>query len=665
MDKIFLNFPTFFNSVIKKHTSLKQYDSVSILLVGAQRKEFDSHSTLYLKDKMISVYASGAQNIKYEILNPLQSLSQEEAVQRMKCLGFQDVTLVAESCRILLLHVHELSPHVQDSLIAYFNDRKRSTEDQCYEFLAAVFLRAVQCKPEYIVPLKPADKEFLMALKAPSIESESRLGGSPEDGAENQGKELEPKPNFPNTERPTSDSVIDVKRFMVATACLALIAIILFSIDMLIANYKLKPKYEEGIAAIESGEYQKAIDILSAIEGYKDSSKYIQYAESLIDIDRARVLALEGQYEQATDILLELSNAQDEKIQQTAEQYLQDIQRQECLYMEANKCQTEGDYATAISLYKELGNYKDSWSQAENLNKTVKILRNSTTLAACINSSLGVTTDGNIVFVGAGTDNKLMDDIKNWTDIVSIAGYGHFIIGLRLDGTVVSSGILESYHIDTKSWSDIVSIAAGDMYIVGLRDDGTVVAQGHNGAGQMDIDSWTDIIAISAACRTTVGLTAAGDVLISGYGSQSFLQEIEDNDEKWTDIVAISAGGGYPGNNASGRGHVVGLKSDGTVVAVGDNSQGQCNIDEWTNIVAVAAGDFHTVGLTRDGRVLTTQTDQLAVSTWTNIVAISAGYGTTLAVDNTGRAYGEGFNFEGQIHLEDWNNIAVRDEWSW
>ena len=36
-------------------------------------------------------------------------------------------------------------------------------------------------------------------------------------------------------------------------------------------------------------------------------------------------------------------------------------------------------------------------------------------------------------------------------------------------------------------------------------------------------------------------------------------------------------------------GCIVGLRSDGTVVATGvDNMEGQCNVDDWTNIVAVA-----------------------------------------------------------------------------
>ena len=44
--------------------------------------------------------------------------------------------------------------------------------------------------------------------------------------------------------------------------------------------------------------------------------------------------------------------------------------------------------------------------------------------------------------------------------------------------------------------------------------------------------------------------------------------------DKWTDIVAVSAG--YY--------HTVGLKADGTVVAVGNNQFSQCDVSEWTNI---------------------------------------------------------------------------------
>ena len=55
---------------------------------------------------------------------------------------------------------------------------------------------------------------------------------------------------------------------------------------------------------------------------------------------------------------------------------------------------------------------------------------------------------------------------------------------------------------------------------------------------------------------------------------------------------------------AAGEWHVVGLKSDGTVVAVGWNTEGQCDIDGWTDIKQVAAGALHTVGVKNDGTVV-------------------------------------------------------------
>jgi alpha-tubulin suppressor-like RCC1 family protein len=41
---------------------------------------------------------------------------------------------------------------------------------------------------------------------------------------------------------------------------------------------------------------------------------------------------------------------------------------------------------------------------------------------------------------------------------------------------------------------------------------------------------------------------------------------------------------------AAGYHHTVGLKSDGTMVAMGDNTYGQCNVGSWTGIIQVAAG---------------------------------------------------------------------------
>ena len=58
------------------------------------------------------------------------------------------------------------------------------------------------------------------------------------------------------------------------------------------------------------------------------------------------------------------------------------------------------------------------------------------------------------------------------------------------------------------------------------------------------------------------------------------------------------------------------------VVAVGDNNYGQCNVSEWTDIVAVVAGNSHTVGLRSDGTVVAVGNNdygQCDVSNWTGI----------------------------------------------
>lgn len=73
---------------------------------------------------------------------------------------------------------------------------------------------------------------------------------------------------------------------------------------------------------------------------------------------------------------------------------------------------------------------------------------------------------------------------------------------------------------------------------------------------------------------------------------------------------------------AAGRRHTVGLKSDGTVMAVGWNGYGQCNVSDWHHIVAIAEGCTHTVGVKSDGTVIAVgdnEYGQCDVSGWSDI----------------------------------------------
>jgi len=60
---------------------------------------------------------------------------------------------------------------------------------------------------------------------------------------------------------------------------------------------------------------------------------------------------------------------------------------------------------------------------------------------------------------------------------------------------------------------------------------------------------------------------------------------------------------------AAGGHHTVGLKSNGTVVAVGNNDYLQCDVGDWTDIIQVAAGGDHTVGLKSNGTVVAVGND--------------------------------------------------------
>ena len=146
----------------------------------------------------------------------------------------------------------------------------------------------------------------------------------------------------------------------------------------------------------------------------------------------------------------------------------------------------------------------------------------------------------------------------------------------------------------------------------------------------------------------TVALRSDGTVLATGNNSYS-------NDgacdvSSWKNIIAVAAGAD----------HTVGLRSDGTVVATGNNSNGKCNTWNWSDIKAIAASEGHTVGLKKDGRVVAIGLNdwkQCEVSAWRDVVAIAAGRNTTYGLKADGSVLVAGF--AGKSASPDKNVVAV------
>lgn len=158
---------------------------------------------------------------------------------------------------------------------------------------------------------------------------------------------------------------------------------------------------------------------------------------------------------------------------------------------------------------------------------------------------------------------------------------------------------------------------------------------------------------VSAGKKHTVGLKSDGTVVAVGNNGSG-----QCNVSNWTDIVAVSAG----------LNHTVGLKSYGTVAAVGDNEYGQCNVSNWTNIVAISTGFRHTVGLKSDGTVVAVgnnESGQCDVSNWRDIVAISAGGWHTVGLKSDGTVVAVGSHDSGRCNVSNWTDIVAISSEGW
>jgi len=107
--------------------------------------------------------------------------------------------------------------------------------------------------------------------------------------------------------------------------------------------------------------------------------------------------------------------------------------------------------------------------------------------------------------------------------------------------------------------------------------------------------------------------------------------------------------------------HSVVVLPNGRVVAAGQNSYGQCNVDDWRDIIAVSAGPNFTLGLREDGYVVAcgrNEYQQCNVGRWRDVVAISAGARHSLGLLANGKVVATGQNKNGECNVRSWHNVA-------
>ena len=220
---------------------------------------------------------------------------------------------------------------------------------------------------------------------------------------------------------------------------------------------------------------------------------------------------------------------------------------------------------------------------------------------------------------------------------------------LKLTDISLKDKYLDEFKNIINNNNSIVKIDITPCHSVGLKADGTVVACGLNTNKQCDVDSINFYIYdIAVNDFNTVGLSLdRGEIKYCGWNG---LKELT-NSDIWKNIISIKLG----------KTHAVGLKQDETVIACGDKTKGQCDVQDWKDIIAIAVGDNHTIGLKKDGTVIAcgdNSQGQCDVQNWTNVKSIFAKLNNTVALKQDGTVVACGDNAMGQCNTADWQNIT-------
>lgn len=116
------------------------------------------------------------------------------------------------------------------------------------------------------------------------------------------------------------------------------------------------------------------------------------------------------------------------------------------------------------------------------------------------------------------------------------------------------------------------------------------------------------------------------------------------------------------GMTAAGLYHSIAMRSDGTVVATGQNTVGQCNVNDWQDMVFIAARGELSMGVTRQGGVKATglmESNMSNALAWTGIRMLAIGEAHVVGLKEDGTVVAAGDSSRGQCEVSGWRNVVA------
>jgi alpha-tubulin suppressor-like RCC1 family protein len=224
--------------------------------------------------------------------------------------------------------------------------------------------------------------------------------------------------------------------------------------------------------------------------------------------------------------------------------------------------------------------------------------------------NLALTSNGAIVSWGGS--EKLPLDLNG--RVIAVDGGNGFSAALLANATAITWGTGQGSALDPETLNVpqgiYKAIAYGHDHGLALKPDGTVVAWGVDSFGygvicpsapcpnklvRLNGTLLQDVIAIAVGMFHNVALKSDGTVVAWGRNSDGEINRPAAlGNPQTAHVIAISAG----------RYHNLALKSDGTVVEWGAGATLGLNDPQTARAIAVAAGEGHSVALKSDGTLV-------------------------------------------------------------